>query len=64
MVKHLAVNQEDVSSNLASSAKKFEFACRMCGELNWFYVSKETKKLKKAIWACKLCHYKNKVFFK
>ena len=43
---------------------RFEFNCKYCGELNHFYVSKKTKELKKAIWACKLCHYKNRVLFK
>ena len=64
MVKHMPVKHGDVSSNLASSARKHEFNCKYCGELNHFYMSKKTKGLKKAIWACKFCHHKNRVFFK
>lgn len=64
MEKRMPVKHKDVSSNLASSAKKFEFVCRMCGEQNHFYILGKSKELKKAIWACKLCHYKNKIYLR
>lgn len=64
MVNRKTVNLGDRGSNPFPSAKKHEFNCKYCGELNHFYVSKKTKELKKAIWTCNLCHYKNKVFFR
>lgn len=63
-VKHMTVNHGDVSSNLTSSAKKFTFACKMCGKQNHFYILGRSKELRKTIWACKFCHHKNKIYLK
>ena len=64
MVNRKTVNLGDKGSTPFPSAKKYEFACRMCGEQNHFYILGEPKELRKVIWACKFCHHKNRIYLK